>query len=114
MGHTRQGLDAIAKAKAINGRSHDHDYGPVLMEDNAALYAEAHRPDLAVLLLAKALASPGIGYIYAPVLLWLDPAWDPIRNDPRFQALRKQYAKYKPAVSYPIPPASAGAATPAS
>jgi hypothetical protein len=31
-------------------------------------------------------------------MLWLDPYWDPIRKDPRFQALLHQYARYKPAV----------------
>jgi hypothetical protein len=63
----------------------------------ASLYAEADRPDLAVPLLEKALATSGIGSFYSPVMLWIDPAWDPIRHDPRFQALLNQYAKYKPA-----------------
>ena len=52
--------------------------------------AEAKRPDLAVPLLARAVATPGIGNAYSPVLLWIDPAWDPIRHDPRFQALLKK------------------------
>ncbi|HVC38163.1 MAG TPA: hypothetical protein VNF46_07155, partial [Gammaproteobacteria bacterium] len=52
--------------------------------------------DLAVPLLAKALASPGIGIFYSPVLIWLDPAWDPIRKDPGFLALLKKYAQDKP------------------
>jgi hypothetical protein len=47
-------------------------------------------------------------WIYSsPALLWLDPSWDPIRHDPRFQALLKQYAKYRPAV---IPVAAASGA----
>ena len=65
----------------------------------AHLYAEAARAELAVPLLDKALATPGIGSLYSPVMLWIDPAWDPIRHDPRFQALLKQYAKYKPVVT---------------
>lgn len=55
-------------------------------------------------LIAQALATPGIGLDYSPVMLWLDPVWDPIRQDPRFQALLTQYARYKPAV---IPVAAA-------
>jgi TolB-like protein/Tfp pilus assembly protein PilF len=94
--HIAPGLDAIAKAQAIVGRSSDQMYGPAVMYFNATLYAEADRPDLAVPLLATALASPGIGVYYSPVLLWLDPAWDPIRHDPRFQALLQQYARDKP------------------
>lgn len=29
---------------------------------------------------------------------------DPIRRDARFQALLQQYARYKPAVTYDVPP----------
>jgi TolB-like protein len=107
LGHTAQALDAITRSRAIIGSSHDSVYGPESTEFYAQAYAEAKRPDLAVPLLAKALASPGVGAYYAPVMLWLDPYWDPIRHDPRFQALEKKYAKYKPAVTYPIAAASA-------
>jgi TolB-like protein/Tfp pilus assembly protein PilF len=107
LGNTAQGMDAIVKSRAIIDDSHDNVYGPIATELVAALYAEARRPDLAVPLLAKALASPGIGAYYSPVLLWLDPMWDPIRHDTGFQALLLQYAKYKPAVLYPTTPASA-------
>ncbi len=107
LGHVAQGLAAIAKAQAI-GEHTPGLYDSPLMENNAALYAEANRPDLAVPLLAKALASPGIGRWYSPVMLWLDPAWDPIRKSPQFQALLKKYAKYKPAV-IPAMPASTAA-----
>jgi len=109
LGHTAKGLDAVAKAQAIVARTKDQDYGPALMQINASLYAEVKRPDLAVPLLAKALASPGIDANYSPVMLWIDPAWDPIRHDPRFQALLQKYAKYQPAV---IPAAGSTAATP--
>lgn len=107
LGHTAEGLHALAKAQAIINKSRDQVYGPSLTARNAAFYAEARRADLAVPLLVKALASPGLGNDYSPVLLWLDPLWDPIRHDPRFQALLQQYAKYKPAVTYDTAPASA-------
>ncbi len=55
LGHTAQGLDAIAKAQAIVDRSGDHSYGPLIMVTSAGKYANARRPDLAVPLLAKAL-----------------------------------------------------------
>ncbi|MGH8118235.1 MAG: tetratricopeptide repeat protein [Rhodanobacteraceae bacterium] len=112
LGQTTQALDAIAKSQAIIARSHDNVYGPVAQQINASLYAEAQRPDLAVPLLAKALASPGLGYVYSPVMLWLDPAWDPIRHDPGFQALLKQYVKYKPAVIPAIPTSTASPLAP--
>jgi hypothetical protein len=80
------------------------------MVSAAFYYAQARRPDLAVPMLAKALAAPGIGTLYSPVLLWLDPYWDPIRHDPGFQALLRKYAKYKPAVIYSMPSGSVAAA----
>ncbi|HET7163511.1 MAG TPA: tetratricopeptide repeat protein [Rhodanobacteraceae bacterium] len=103
LGHTREGLDAIEKSLAIVSRSKDRAYAPRLMQLSAAQYAQANRADLAVPLLARALAAPGIGGDYSPVMLWLDPIWDPIRRDARFQALLTQYARYKPAVLYDAP-----------
>jgi tetratricopeptide (TPR) repeat protein len=97
LGHTTQALDAIAKSLTIIDGIHDSVYGPESREADAQLYAEAHRPDLAVPLLDKIFAGPGVGVYYAPVMLWLDPAWDPIRHDPGFQALLEKYARYKPA-----------------
>jgi tetratricopeptide (TPR) repeat protein len=98
LGHTAAGLAAIARAQALVTRTNDHINSASAMPAFASLYAEADRPDLAVPLLEKALATSGIGSFYSPVMLWIDPAWDPIRHDPRFQALLKQYAKYRPAV----------------
>jgi tetratricopeptide (TPR) repeat protein len=106
LGHTRQGLAAAAKAQALNDHSLGRMYIAANQETSATLYAEAHRPDLAVPLLAKALVTPGIGYTYSPVMLWLDPSWDPIRDGTAFQALLQKYAKYKPTV-IPTAPASA-------
>ncbi|MBS0381012.1 MAG: tetratricopeptide repeat protein [Proteobacteria bacterium] len=104
LGHTQQALDATARVQAIVDASHDFAYGPGLLQQNAMLYADANRPDLAVPQLAKALEVRGIGMFYSPVMLWLDPAWDPIRKDPRFQALLGKYAQHKPAVSYAVVP----------
>jgi len=99
-GQVAAGLDAAAKSLEILADNPDQVYGPAVMLTAAQIYAQARRPDLAAPMLAKALAAPGIGQLYSPVLLWLDPIWDPIRHDPRFQALLKQYSKYKPAVTY--------------
>ena len=108
---TAAGLDALAKSLKMLADHPDQVYGPGLMMTAAQYYAQARRPDLAVPLLAKALAAPGIGSLYSPVLLWLDPMLDPIRHDPGFQTLLKQYAKYKPAVIYPAASASSAAAS---
>jgi tetratricopeptide (TPR) repeat protein len=112
LGHTAEALAAVAKAQALadQDKAMTFDVTPAATQLNASLYAQARRADLAVPLLAKALAMPGIGFSYSPVLLWLDPSWDPIRHDPRFQALLKQYAQYKPAV-IPAPAGTAAAPT---
>ncbi|MFO1506067.1 MAG: tetratricopeptide repeat protein [Lysobacterales bacterium] len=104
-GQTAAGLDAIAKSLKILSGNPDQVYGPQIMVTAAFYYAQARRPDLAVPLLAKALATPGIGVLYSPVLLWLDPQWDPIRTDPDFEALLRKYASDKPAVIPAIPAA---------
>jgi TolB-like protein/predicted TPR repeat methyltransferase len=109
LGRTDDALAAIAKSQALAAQSGNRFFGPWIAESNAARYAQAGRADLAVPLLSQALATPGIGLFYSPVLLWLDPAWDPIRHDPRFHALRKKYAKYKPARAGNVVPASSDA-----
>ena len=114
LGHIPAGLTAIGKSQALIERSRDHVIGPTQMEINAALYAQAGRADLAVPLLAKTLAAPGIGAYYSPAMLWIDPAWDPIRRDPRFRALLEKYAKYKPAGAATDTPGDGSRANPES
>ncbi len=106
LGRTADALDALAKSQALIAQSGDLFFKPGVNVSSAQLYAQAGRADLAVPLLATALASRAIYITYSPVLLWIDPAWDPIRHDPHFQALLGQYAKYKPAV-IPVAPVPA-------
>ena len=106
-GHIPDGLAALAKARAVAGNTPDAIVAPAYMVFDAAVFAMADRADLAVPLVSKALTSPGAGFSYSPVLLWLDPVWDPIRSNPGFQALLRQYANYKPQVTYDNRPASA-------
>jgi serine/threonine-protein kinase len=99
LGHTAAALTAIAQSQALMDRSPNIVYRLDAMVEYARLYAQAGHPDLAVPLLEKALATPGVGFVYSPVMLWIDPAWDPIRHDPRFAALQKKYASAKPAAA---------------
>jgi serine/threonine-protein kinase len=39
----------------------------------------------------KNVMSTVSGHFISPAVLRLDPAWNPIRNDPRFQELFKNY-----------------------
>ncbi len=106
-GHTAKGMAAIRKSLAIQAKVPDALIGPRFGVFGASAYSWAGRADLAVPLLAKTLATPGGGGFYSPVMLWLDPDWDPIRQHPRFQALLAQYAEYQPAVTYLPAPAAA-------
>ncbi|MGH8211597.1 MAG: tetratricopeptide repeat protein [Rhodanobacteraceae bacterium] len=97
LGRTASATTAIAESERLAARSGDRMAGPQITVVNAQLYAEADRADLAVASIERVFTTVGTGWTYAPVMLWIDPAWDPIRHDPRFRALLKKYVAEKPA-----------------
>ena len=97
LGQTSQGLADVARMRAIAEHSADNMYAPGLLVNCAQAYAFAGKPDQAVRMLSQALASPGLGFSYSPVMLWLDPNWDPIRKTSAFRALENKYVRYRPA-----------------
>jgi len=103
LGRNAEALAAVAKSERLAAQSGDRMAGPQITLVSAQLYAEAGRADLAVASLERIFAAPGTGWIYSPVMLRIDPAWDPIRNDPHFRALPEKHAAQAPAA-----PASAG------
>jgi serine/threonine-protein kinase len=62
----------------------------------ARIDAQVGKAADAINILDTLLAVPKGAVVSVP-LLKLDPTWDPIRNDPRFQALLKKYAQPAPA-----------------
>jgi hypothetical protein len=73
--------------------------GPI--EILARVAAQTGEPDRAIAALQQLLSMPGEGALdkympLTPALLRLDPMFDPLRNDPRFQKLVASPAPKKP------------------
>jgi serine/threonine-protein kinase len=96
LGRNAEAIAAARHATEVMPVSRDAFYGVYQLEGLAEIDAHAGAPDAAIELIQQLMAMPA-GESMSFMRLKLDPLWDPLRGDPRFRALLKQYAKDNPA-----------------
>jgi tetratricopeptide (TPR) repeat protein len=98
LGEKAAALTLVERALAANPIEKDAMDGPQTIEILARVAARLGEPDRAIAALQKILSIPcdgalATGIELTPALLRLDPMFDPLRNDPRFQKLCEEKSK---------------------
>jgi tetratricopeptide (TPR) repeat protein len=92
LGEATSAIAEGEKAMAMWPASKDPFQGPAQEEYMAGIYALLGDGEHAIPILKRLLQIP-YGFAITPAWLRLDPTWDQIRNDPRFQKLCEEKPK---------------------
>ena len=88
LGEAASAIAEGQKAIGLLPSSKNPEFGPGLEDDMARIYAQLGDADHAIPMLKRLLRTQYAKATFlTPATLRLDPIWDPIRNDPRFQQL---------------------------
>jgi tetratricopeptide (TPR) repeat protein len=90
LGRKEEAIQEGKRAMELKPESEDAFDGPMYTISMAQIYTWLGEKDQALQLIEKLLVTPN-GLTAS--LLKVDPVWDPLRDDPRFQALINRYVK---------------------
>jgi len=99
LGDKAAAITMAERAIAANPLEEDAVSGPSPIETLARVAARLGEPDRAIAALQKLLSIPAVTDTVAPItapLLRLDPMFDPLRNDPRFEKMLVEAEKNVP------------------
>jgi serine/threonine-protein kinase len=90
LGEATSAIAEGQKAMSLVPSSKNPEFGPDFEDQMAKIYAQLADADHAIPMLKRLLRTSYPGATFTtPATLRLDPIWDSIRNDPRFQELAK-------------------------
>ena len=103
LGRNADAIAAARHAAEVMSLAKDAYFGAYTLAGLAEVEAHAGAKDDSLKLIRQLLEMPA-GEVMSVARLKLDPVWDPLRSDPRFQALLKEHAGAQPIAAGGVSP----------